>query len=222
MRRVSDEAGVAMLMALVALSVLSAIGVLVLLTSSSDVLIAGAFRDQRSGVYAADAIAARAIDEIGAAVDWSVLLSGTVSPLLADGLPYGTRALADGSTIDLQQIVNTANCQKSTACTIADLDAVTSGRPWGTRNPRWQLYAYGPLRSVLSSTGDDPPWYVALMVGDDPLQDHNVIALRAEAFGPRHAHAAVEILARRQAADGTDYNGEGPAAVIIESWREVR
>jgi len=215
-----------MVVALLALSVLAALGVAMLLTSSSDVAIAGAFRDQRSGIYAADAIVARALDEIAAA-DWADLLSGAGSAALVDGPPRGTRTLSDGSRIDLQQVVNMANCQKASACTTAELTAVTERRPWGTSNPRWQLYAYGPLRSMLPSSVVDSPWYVVLLVADDPLRADDVIALRGEAFGPRNAHAVTELLAARPPAISsgadTDYNGVGsPGSMIVLSWREVR
>src|SRR5262249_33883024 len=130
---------------------------------------------------------------------------------------------ADGSTIDLAQIVNMANCQKTSACTAAELSAVTARRPWGAANPRWQLYAYGPMRMLLLPGGADPPWYVVLLVADDPLQSDTMIALRAEAFGPKNAHAAVELLASRAADGDSDYNGgETVIPVHILAWREVR
>ena len=221
MRRLSNEAGVAMVMAIAALAVLTAIGVMMLLTSSSEVAIAGAFRDRRAAVYAADSIVARAIDEIGATANWGVLLGGATSATLVDGPPSGTRTVFPGSTIDLQQVVNMANCQKPSACTVAELTATTDRRPWGMRNPQWQLYAYGPLRNMLPSTGDDPPWYVVLMLADDPLQADAVIALRAEAFGPRNGHTAVELLASRQTGAASDYNGEEYSPMTILTWREV-
>jgi hypothetical protein len=222
MHRLPDEAGVAMVLALVALAVLTAIGAMMLATSSSEVAIAGAFRDRRPALYAADTIVARAIDEIGATPEWSVLLGGALSAALVDGPPSGTRTVSPGSTIDLTQVVNMANCEKASACTIGDLTAVTDRRPWGTRNPQWQLYAYGPLRNMLPSAGEELPWYVVLMLADDPLQADEILALRAEAFGPRNAHAAVELLASRQTTDASDYNGEGRSAVTILTWREVR
>lgn len=222
MTTVRREEGAAMVIALIALSMLTAVGVAMLMTSSTDAAIAGAFRDQRSAVYAADAIVARARDEI-AATDWPLLLGGSRSQTLVDGPPSGTRRLADGSMIDLRQVVNMANCQKPTACTNAELIAVTERRPWGMNNPRWQLYAYGPLRTMLPASVVEPPWYVVLLVADDPLLDEDVIALRGEAFGPRNSHGVTELLVARTSGADSDYNGGGgPASMTVLSWREVR
>jgi len=219
---IAHERGAAVLLTLLALSLLGAIAVVVLLNASSDVLIAGAFRDQRAGVYAADAILARTLDEIASIPDWAPLLAGARSTTLVDGPSTGPRTLADGSTIDLQQVVNMADCQKAAACTVAELDAVSTRRPWGATNPRWQLYAYGPLTSVLPG-GDDLSWYVALMVADDPARSDKTVVLRAEAFGPRNAHAVVEARAARLMPGGTDENGDESAIPVhILAWREVR
>jgi hypothetical protein len=220
---IQREEGAAMMMALMALSLLMALGVAMLLSSSTEVLIAGTFRDQRSAVYAADAIAARAADELAALSDWDAVLSGAVVSSLVDGPPTGTRTLHDGAAVDLIKVVNLATCEKPTTCTTSDMNAVTAQRPWGTNNPRWRLYAFGPLAQMLPAGILDSPWYVLLMVADDPLQAADVIAMRAEAFGPRSGHAAIELLAERSSGADSDYNdGGGQAAVRILSWREVR
>jgi len=66
-----------------------------------------------------------------------------------DGPPSGTRTLPDGSTIDLTQALNVANCDHVAPCTAAEMDANTGMRPWASNNPRWQLYAYGKLTDML-------------------------------------------------------------------------
>src|SRR5258706_3708308 len=223
MRRLVREDGAAMMMALMALSLLTAFGVVMLLSSSTEILIAGTFRDQRSALYAADAIAARAADDLAAVADWDTVLNGLVTSTLVDGPPTGTRRLHDGAAIDLVQAVNMATCQKPTTCTASDMNAVTAQRPWGVNNPRWRLYAYGPLASMLPASDIESPWYVLLMVADDPTQAADVISMRAEAFGPRSGHAVIELLAARAFGADSDYNdGGGQAAVRILSWPEGR
>jgi hypothetical protein len=221
-RSFSRENGAALVLALAAVSLLSAVTVAVVVTTTSEARIAGAFRDQRAGTYAADAVIARGLDDLASVADWSAPGAGFVSATLVDGPPIGARTLTDGSTIDLQQVVNMANCQKPAACTVAELDTVTERRPWGGRNPRWTPFAYCPLRDLLPPDAVDPSWYVVLLVADDPLRADNVIALRAEAFGPRNAHAVVEVLAVRTTGADSDYNGESPVSVNMLSWREVR
>jgi hypothetical protein len=216
------EDGVAMVMALMAIGLLTSLGLALLLASSSEVIMAGHFRDQRAALYAAEAIVARAMSDVAAAPDWTMLIDGAARSTFVDGPAGGTRTLQDGTALDLVKVVNLANCQKSSACAASDLTAVTAQRPWGVNNPRWQLYAYGPLRDMLSPGAVDSPWYVVLLVGDDPLAADDVIAMRAEAYGPTSAHTVVELTAARITAN-SDYNvGVGPSAVRILSWREVR
>ena len=76
---------------------------------------------------------------------------------------------------------------------------------------------------MLPASVVDSPWYVVLLVADDPLMADDVIALRGEAFGPRNAHAVAELLAARSSGADTDYNGVGgPGSMMVLSWREVR
>lgn len=238
MTRVAAEDGVAIAMAMMAVLLISALGTALVLLSSSETIIAAHFRSSVEAHYAADAVMARAIDLVAGLDDWAAPIAGATQSSLVDGAPIGSRRLPDGSTVDLVQCMNLANCQKPTACSSSDLAAVTADRPWGTNNPAWQLYAYGPLSAVLAEPSSlDSPHYVLLFVADDPAGTHRPptdgepptregIALRAEAFGPRGAHAIIEVVASRSvnpAGDQKDYNlGVGPLPMKILSWREVR
>ncbi len=138
------------------------------------------------------------------------MLDGTATSAFIDGAP-GDRALADGSTLNLNQVLAYANCQK-TSCSSADYIEVTNERPWGANNPRWQLFAYGPLDDMIPTSSINSPFYVVVMVGDDasendgdPLKDgfvatnpgSGVMALRAEVFGPRGVHKTIELTIAR-------------------------
>ena len=214
MTRGRGERGVALLITIMALLLLSAVGAALILTSTSETIIAAHFRNGIEARYAAGAIVARAIEDVAGAADWSLLVDGTLRSAWVDGAPTGLRTLGDGSTIDLAQVVNLANCQKTTACSLADMNAITAERPWGANNPRWKPYAYGPLRDMLPASNTiDSPYYVLLLVGNGPAPA--LLAMRAEAFGPRGAHAVVELTA--------GYNDDpGQGAVRVLSWREVR
>ena len=226
-----DERGAALVLALMAMTLLSALGLVLAATTSTELLIAANYRNGQEALYAAEAAAERALAELPMAPGWNALLDGSTQSAFVDGPPSGVRTLPDGTTIDLTQLVNMANCGKTTTCTAAELTANGSGdRPWGANNPVWHPYAYGRLTALLPSGAIDSPFYVVLFVGDDPsetdgdpLHDGSdlatnpgsgVIALRAEAFGPRGAHKVIELTAAR--ADTT------ADALSVLSWREVR
>jgi len=236
----AGERGVAMVWAMLAVLLVSALGAGLILTSSTETMIASHFRDAVEARYAAEAMIARAIDLLATVPDWAEPIAGLTRSALVDGELVGARTLRDGSSIDLVQAVNLANCQKAIACAPADLSAVTDDRPWGANNPRWQPFAYGPLGDVLAAAGGiDSPFFVLLLIADDPTGSHQRlpaagadgpwwegVALRAEAFGPRGAHQVVEVVAGRTVEGGgaeKDYNPEaGRSAMKILSWREVR
>lgn len=206
------EHGVALVIAMMAMLLMSALGLALVLTTTSETLISANFRNGQEAAYAADAVIERAMDDLLTVPDWNKLLSGADQSGFIDGPPSGQRTLKDGSTIDLTQAINIANCQKVSDCSDADMNANTSERPWGLNNPRWNLYAYGNLNDMLPTGTINSPYYVLLFVGDDPSENDNdpttdgaaatnpgsgVLAMRAEAFGPRGAHKVIEITLAR-------------------------
>jgi hypothetical protein len=228
MSTIAREDGIALLIALMAILLMTALGTALILTSSSETLIGARFRDNLAARYAAAAAIERGLDDLAGAGDWTLLSGGAVQSAWVDGAPSGTRTLADGSILDLAQTINMANCRKTTACSASDLSAVTPDRPWGLNNPQWQPYAYSPLAGLLPAPGAiESPYYVLTMAGAAiPVPGWDVLALRSEAFGPRGAHAVVEATAGRVVdEDGgeTGYNQPiGQGIVRILSWREVR
>ena len=125
--------------------------------------------------------------------------------------------------MDLTRATNLARCGQVAACTDSDMKAVTDARPWGANNPRWQLYAYGPVARLLAPGEIDSRVYVMVWVGDDPseidgdpLRDgtagtspgHDVLVVRAEAFATGGGHRTVEVTI-----------GRTPYALRRLSWR---
>jgi hypothetical protein len=222
MQQRRQDRGVALIVVLLTMVLLSALGVALVLATSAETRIAGNFRTAQQTLYAAEAAADRAIDDLALVPDWSALIGGGVLSSFVDGPPGGVRQLDDGSLVDLAEVVAFANCQKA-ACSNADMDGVTEDRPWGPNNPRWTLFAFGPLRALLPAGAAPTPQYVVVMAGDDPGEIDNdpsrdvpvrwalASALRAEAFGPGGAHKIVELTVVR-----------GASAVRVLSWREVR
>jgi hypothetical protein len=225
---IGREDGVALIAAMLAMMLMMALGAALVMTTSSETLVANNYRRSSEALYAAEAALERALDDLIKVADWDAVLNGSTQSAFVDGLPLSlARTLQDGSTIDLAEILNNANCQKARVCAPEDMDALSSERPWGANNPRWQLYAYGYLNSLLASTGTiGSPFYVAVMAGDDPAEDDadpgkdgasgsnpgsGVLALRAEAFGPGGAYKLIEATLER-----TD------SEVRLLSWRERR
>jgi PilX N-terminal len=213
-RRLAREDGIALLVAMLAMLLLSALGAGLLLTTSSETIIAANFRSSAEEFYAAEAGLERVLDSLQAAPDWNAWTMGLDRSSFVDGPPSGVRTLGDGTTIDLAQVVNLANCQKITPCSDAEMDAVSGDRPWGSRNPRWVLCGYGPLSGVLPAGSVTSAVYIAVLVagglgqGSPPA---NSLALRAEAFGVRGGLKVIEATVAR-----------ADTGVRMLSWRTVR
>jgi hypothetical protein len=133
--------------------------------------------------------------------------------------------LPDGRTLDLLAATNMERCGAPT-CTDFQLDAVTAERPWGANNARWVLYASGWLRDLAPQALEPPRVYVAVWVGDDPLETdgdpltdapdadalgHDVMLIRASAYAAYSVRRRIEVVVRRR-------NGRGE----FLSWRELR
>ncbi len=210
---IRDEHGIALVIAMMAMLLMSALGIALVLTTSSETMIAGNFSNSSEALYAADAGVERSMEDILTVPDWNKLLDGSTQSAFVDGAPSGARTLPDGSTIDLTQALNMANCQKVTTCSASEMNAITNERPWAANNPRWQVYAYARLADLLPATDTiNSPYYVMVMVADDPNETDGdttkdgadatnpgsgVIAMRAEAFGPRGAHKVIELTLSR-------------------------
>src|SRR5438132_4400232 len=208
------EDGVALIVALMATMLMTALGVALILTTSSETMITANYRNGQEALYAADAALERAMDDILTVPDWNTMLAGTTQSAFIDGPPSGTRSLPDGTQIDLSQLLNLANCGKVSGCSAGDLTTnLTGSRPWGANNPVWQLYAYNRLDAIVPSGSVNSQYYVVVLVADDPSETDNdplhdggaavapattntgagVLSLRAEAFGPRGAHKVIEM-----------------------------
>ena len=228
----TSERGIALIVSMMALLLMGALGSALIVMTTIEAKIARNYRSHSESLYAADAALERAVDDLGAIPDWNTLLAGTSTSAFVDGPPVGTRTLADSAALDIGEALNRANCAKATDCSAADMDAVTLERPWGPNNPRWQLFAYGKLSDMAPSGTVNSPFYVIVMVGDDPSENDSdplhdgvspanpgsgVLAMRAEAWGPFGAHKVLELTLAR-----TNSTGPGPVGLRLLSWREIR
>jgi hypothetical protein len=242
---IGREDGAAVVVALMASGLLLVLGTGVVLTTTAETSIAASFRNGSEAFYAADAAFELAVRDLQNLADWNPVLDGSARSTFVDGGSTGSRVLPDGATLDLGQLVNLANCQKATACSVDEMNAVTVERPWGSNNPRWRPYAYGNLSNMVGTGTADSSAYVLVLAGDDPSENDGdpthdglrvagepnpglgALALRVEAFGRRGAHHALEIaVARTDAIEaqgrGPDVPPSSPSSVRVLSWRHVR
>jgi hypothetical protein len=213
------EGGSALVVAMLSMMLLTALGLALMLTTTAEYAIAANFRDGQEAFHAADAAVERAMQDILTVPDWNAILSGETQSSFVDGAAGGTRTLPDGSAVSLTGIANDATCGKPAGCADADVAALTADRPWGPNNPRFQLYAYGPVTELIPTDTITSLFYVVVLVGDDPSETDGdplregvspanpgagVLTLRAEAFGPRGVHRVVEATVARTAAVGQE------------------
>ena len=233
MTPLDDEHGVALVLCLMALLMLSVLGLALTITAMSETAIARNYRDGVEALYAADGAIERAIQELRVSPDWNSALAGLTTSNFMDGPSSGGVRDTVAGSVDLTAATNLMRCGKPATCSEADVSERTDDRPWGANNPRWQLYASGPIAAMLPDAGAS--WmYVAVWIGDDPsdndddpLRDGGVppvgtapeenpglgaVSLQAHAYGPGGVRRVVEVVLRRMAANG----------VRVLSWREVR
>jgi hypothetical protein len=247
----SHEEGMALVVTLMAMLLLSVLGAALILTTSADAMIAANAGAASDAFYAAEAAFERTLAELRRAPDFTSVLTGAFTSAFVDDPSAGPRILADGTRIDVREIVNLANCEKRRGCVEADLNAAIRDRPWGARNPRWRLFASGPLVGASAVASARLPAYVVTMVADDPAESDadpwqdgaramtavnpgaGVLLVRAEGFGGRGAHRVVEgtvvrrDLVARAAWEQADAATRGPApssfpVLQVLAWREVR
>jgi len=217
-RRVRQEDGIALVVSLMAMMLLMALGMALLMTTTTETKIAANYAGGAEALYAADAAIERVMDDILTVPDWNDILAGGRRSAFIDGPAAGTRRLPDGSMLDLDEATDMLNCGKLTHCSDADLNAVTEERPWGLNNPRWTLYAYGRMADMLPGDSINSPYYVVVWIADDPSDTDNnstrdgdasqdpdiapnpgkgVLVMHAEAYGPFGVRRVIEITVAR-------------------------
>jgi hypothetical protein len=217
-RRLADDDGIALIVALMAMSLLMALGMALVLTTMTEDRIAGTYRDGTEALYAADAALEWTISDLASVPDWNSILDGSVTSAFADGPPGGVRTLPGGRTLDLSGATNMIRCATAAACGDPDLAAMTEERPWVRNNPRWQLYAYGLLKDMLPAASIDSRMYVVVWVaegrseryGKPKEEGQGIVVMLAHAYGPAGVTRAVEVMLA------------GPAELRVLSWREAR
>jgi hypothetical protein len=185
----------------------------------TETMISGNYAKGSEALYAADAAVERVMQDLLTVPDWNKVLDGTTTSAFIDGLPSGVRDLPDGTRLNLTEATNMLRCGKTTTCADSELILNTDERPWGSNNPRWQLYAYGPLTDMIPTETINSAMYVIVWAADDPAENDNnplkdgdtpvedpdgignpgkgVMMLLAHAYGPGGVRRVIEVTVGR-------------------------
>ena len=157
--------------------------------------------------------------------DWSHVLDGTMTSTFIDPA-VSSQTWPGGEAQSSREATALVTCRR-TSCTTAEMDAITSDRPWGQNNPRWQLFAFGPARNLSPASTIDSSAYVAVWVGDDPSEnDGRPLVDGDETNGLNPGRGRLTLLAHaygaasRRVIEATVAQAGGGVRVL--SWREVR
>ena len=179
--RMGDESGVALILALLTMLLLTALGMALAMTTTTERRISSNYRDGVETIYAADAAVERVMQDVLTVPDWNRILDGSTTSSFVDGAP-GLRTLPDGSKLNLLEATAMVRCGKTT-CTNAEIEVATDERPWAKNNPRWQLYAYGPLTEVIPTATVNSNIYVIVWIGDDPSENDDLPLIDGDESG---------------------------------------
>ena len=188
--RVTNETGAAVVIALVITMLLAVLGAGMLTLTSTETMIAASYRHAQEASYGAEAALERAMSDLAAIADWSVVVA---SPNVMSSLNDGAISvgLPDGKVVSLAAL--TADRQREN-------DDGGGPAMYRADNPQWRLFAHAPIQDVLSSPATAPPLYLLVWVADDggdgdgdPGRDSNGrVIVHAEARGSGGARRGIE------------------------------
>ena len=195
--RLANEEGTALIIALMAMMLLTALGAAVVMVSTTESHIAGNYRNSTEALYAADAATERVVEDLLLIPRWNDILTGTVQSGFVDGNMTAQKTLPGGGTMTLCCGQNTATAQLQ-----AETDTLNL---WGPNNPQWKLFAWGPLDELLPNKQIDSPMYVAVWIADDPAESdgnpgadvNGTLTMHAEAIGPSGTRKVIEVTVAR-------------------------
>ena len=207
--RLAEERGTALIIALMAMMLLTALGAAVVMVSNTETHIADNYRNSQEALYAADAAVERVVQDLLLVPRWNDILAGTAQSGFVDGAMTSAKTLPGGGQMTLCCGTNTATGQLQ-----ADTDTLNL---WAGNNPQWKLFAWGPLADMLPNQQIDSPMYVAVWVADDPadgpvdpatgltatadnnplLDANGTLTLHAEAVGPSGTRKIIEVTVAR-------------------------
>jgi hypothetical protein len=208
----AGEAGSALLVVLVASSLLAGLGLALAALGSVETVIAS---NQRAGsqlAYAAEAAAEGVLADLLTLTNWSDTLNGVaVSRLQGHAVPP---VAAGEPPVTLAQLAATVQ---------SEFDVQGS---WGSNHPQWRLFAHGWLTELAPMATADSDEFIAAFVADDvgegdgdPLVDSNGrIQILARAMSARGIHRSI-VMTVEQTSSRTP---SGVPGVRVVTRKEIR
>jgi hypothetical protein len=189
-----DERGIALVIVLLSTMLLTALAISLVMLTSSETLLTANYRNAQESLYAADAAVERVVQDLLTVAQWNDLLAGGLQSSFTEGPTVVT--LGDGTQLDVA---------RECARVQAETDRLNI---WGTNDPTWRVYAYGPMANMLPE-GVPSRAYVLVLVGDDPSENdgnpradaNGVLTMHAEAWGAGGSHKVVEVTVARTASN---------------------
>ena len=200
--RLANQEGTALIIALMSMMLLTALAAAVVMVSTTETRIASNYSNGQEALYAADAAVERVVQDLLLIPRWNDVLAGTVRSSFVNGNPDSPMNLPGGGSA---LFCTADNCNTSTTAT-GQLQATSDEQGnWVLNNPKWRLFAWGPLKDMLPDAGIESAMYVAVWVADDPSEtDDNpaadtngVLTLHAEAYGPSGTRKTIEVTIAR-------------------------
>jgi hypothetical protein len=211
-RRTADERGSALIIALMATMLLTALGLTLVLMSNTETAISANYRNSQEALYAADAAVERVVQDLLLIPRWNDVLAGdsTVAPSCAGVSGFLPKSSTLSAFVDNSTTVTLPNSSQQ-----IDLLAATCGMQratntldlWGPNDPSWRLFAWGSVASILPNQPIDSSMYVAVWIADDPADNdgnpsadtNGTLTLHAEAYGPTGTRKVIEVTVARTA-----------------------
>jgi hypothetical protein len=200
MRSLRLEKGAALVLALLAMTVVSALGVGLVLSTMVEGTIASGFSTAYAAFYAAEAALEWGVARVSRSGAWDTFLGAE------DPIRFPSAGSADILIVTGPELTAALQLSSDTRYGL------------GPNRPVWRLLGHGPLGGLARAPGALP--YVAVWVADDPDEQDNapdrdtngIVVLHAEGHGTRDSRRVVEaILARAP--------GFPPRLLV---WRELR
>lgn len=227
---VRSARGFGLLSVLLWLSLLATMALGVALATSAEPPATAALHERLRMARAAESAVSLAVATLAAQPDWTDVPAGVLVSPFVDGAP-GSRVIA-GVPFDLVAETRLRTCGRVTPCDDLATTTPAPARPWGVRNPRWQLLVHAPLADIDAVAARSCPCYLVAWVADDPADDdgaplrdappgvdgHGVLLVRGAAMGAQGALAEVEALVAQPCRRSNTACG----GIRVQSWGPVR